>query len=119
CAGGGGAGWPAPSGGPGRGWPPRRPLPTAGAIRRRPRRLPVPRRGGHMSPDPATVLELYRGMLTIRRFEERAGTLFEAGQIPGSLHVCIGQEAVAVGVCAALRRDDYATSTHRGHGHCR
>jgi TPP-dependent pyruvate/acetoin dehydrogenase alpha subunit len=71
-----------------------------------------------MPVDSSALLALYRDMFTIRRFEERAGALFEAGQIPGSLHVCIGQEAVAVGVCAALRRDDYATSTHRGHGHC-
>ncbi len=65
-----------------------------------------------------TPLELYRTMLTIRRFEERVGALFGAGRIPGSVHLCIGQEAVAAGVCGALRADDYVTSTHRGHGHC-
>src|SRR4051812_17696065 len=57
-------------------------------------------------------------MLTIRRFEERVSALYFDGQIPGSVHLCIGQEAVAAGVCAALRRDDYVTSTPRAHGHC-
>lgn len=56
-------------------------------------------------------------MLLIRRFEERAAELRMAGLIPGFLHPYIGQEAVAVGVCAALGRDDVITSTHRGHGH--
>ncbi len=64
------------------------------------------------------LLALYRTMLTIRRFEERASALYLAGRLPGSVHLCIGQEAVAAGVCATLRRDDYVTSTHRGHGHC-
>jgi TPP-dependent pyruvate/acetoin dehydrogenase alpha subunit len=57
-------------------------------------------------------------MLTIRRFEEKAIELFEKGLIRGNVHPCIGQEAVSVGVCTALRRDDYMTSTHRGHGNC-
>jgi pyruvate dehydrogenase E1 component alpha subunit len=57
-------------------------------------------------------------MLTIRRFEETAIQLFERGLIRGNVHPCIGQEAVSVGVCAVLRRDDYMTSTHRGHGNC-
>jgi acetoin:2,6-dichlorophenolindophenol oxidoreductase subunit alpha len=65
----------------------------------------------------AECLALYRGMLLIRRFEERCNALFLQGRIPSTLHLYIGQEAVAVGVCAALRRDDYLTSTHRPHGH--
>jgi TPP-dependent pyruvate/acetoin dehydrogenase alpha subunit len=56
-------------------------------------------------------------MLRIRRFEERARELYAAGRIPGFIHLSIGQEAVAAGVCAPLRRDDYLLSTHRGHGH--
>jgi TPP-dependent pyruvate/acetoin dehydrogenase alpha subunit len=63
------------------------------------------------------LLELYRSMLLIRRFEERCNALFLQGRIPSTLHLYIGQEAVAVGVCAALRPDDYLTSTHRPHGH--
>lgn len=62
-------------------------------------------------------LEFLRQMLLIRRFEERASQLRAAGLIPGFLHPCIGQEAVAVGVCAALDPEDVLTSTHRGHGH--
>ena len=63
------------------------------------------------------LLDLYRRMLLIRRFEERAAELRMAGFIPGFLHPYIGQEAVAVGVCAALGPGDAITSTHRGHGH--
>jgi TPP-dependent pyruvate/acetoin dehydrogenase alpha subunit len=66
---------------------------------------------------PSDFLTLYRQMLLIRRFEERCNHLFLQGKIPSTLHLCIGQEATAVGVCAALRRDDYLTSTHRPHGH--
>ncbi|MCL6551811.1 MAG: thiamine pyrophosphate-dependent dehydrogenase E1 component subunit alpha [Firmicutes bacterium] len=61
---------------------------------------------------------LYRQMLTIRRFEEQVNELYTSARMPGLAHLYIGEEAVAVGVCAALRRDDYITSTHRGHGHC-
>jgi TPP-dependent pyruvate/acetoin dehydrogenase alpha subunit len=60
---------------------------------------------------------MYASMLRIRRFEERARELYHGGRIPGFIHLSIGQEGVAVGVCAALRRDDYLLSTHRGHGH--
>jgi acetoin:2,6-dichlorophenolindophenol oxidoreductase subunit alpha len=60
---------------------------------------------------------MYAGMLRVRLFEERARALFANGRIPGFLHVSVGQEAVAVGVSAALRADDYVLSTHRGHGH--
>jgi pyruvate dehydrogenase E1 component alpha subunit len=64
------------------------------------------------------MLRLYRVMLTIRRFEEKAMDLKARQIIPGLLHLYIGEEAVAAGVCAALRKDDYISSTHRGHGHC-
>jgi pyruvate dehydrogenase E1 component alpha subunit len=57
-------------------------------------------------------------MLLIRRFEEKAMELKARQVIPGLLHLYIGEEAVATGVCAALRQDDYISSTHRGHGHC-
>ncbi len=60
--------------------------------------------------------DLYRKMWEIRAFEEKAIELFTAGELPGFLHSQIGQEAVCVGTCAALRTDDYVTSTHRGHG---
>ncbi|MSP14904.1 MAG: thiamine pyrophosphate-dependent dehydrogenase E1 component subunit alpha [Chloroflexi bacterium] len=63
-------------------------------------------------------IELYRQMVTIRRFEEAVWELYTAAIMPGLAHLSIGQEAVPVGACAALRRDDYITSTHRGHGHC-
>ena len=56
-------------------------------------------------------------MLLIRRFEEKVEERFRAGELPGFLHVCIGQEAVAVGVCAALGGEDVIGSTHRAHGH--
>lgn len=56
-------------------------------------------------------------MLLIRRFEERCNALYMQGRIPSTLHLYIGQEAVAVGVCSVLRRDDYVLSTHRPHGH--
>lgn len=62
-------------------------------------------------------LALYTTMKTIRLFEERISDLYARGQIPGLVHLYIGEEAVAAGVCAVLREDDYITSTHRGHGH--
>jgi pyruvate dehydrogenase E1 component alpha subunit len=61
--------------------------------------------------------ELFREMLLIRRFEEKVEERFRAGELPGFLHVCIGQEAVAAGVCAALEPEDVIASTHRAHGH--
>lgn len=64
------------------------------------------------------LLELYRQMLLIRRFEERVKYLFLEGIMPGTIHQCMGQEACAVGVCAALEPDDILTPTHRGHGQC-
>jgi pyruvate dehydrogenase E1 component alpha subunit len=57
-------------------------------------------------------------MLKIRLFEDEVNQLYRGAKMPGLAHLYIGQEAVAVGVCEALRRDDYITSTHRGHGHC-
>jgi acetoin:2,6-dichlorophenolindophenol oxidoreductase subunit alpha len=63
-------------------------------------------------------LHLYRRMLMIRLFEEQVNDLYTRALMPGLAHLYIGEEAVAVGVCEALRPDDYITSTHRGHGHC-
>ncbi len=65
-----------------------------------------------------TLLSAYRTMKTIRAFEERVIAEFQAGNIPGFVHVYDGQEAVATGVCMHLSDDDYIGSTHRGHGHC-
>jgi TPP-dependent pyruvate/acetoin dehydrogenase alpha subunit len=70
-----------------------------------------------MTPGPDQLLEMYAAMLRVRLFEERARELYAGGRIPGFIHLSMGQEGVAVGVCAALRRDDYLLSTHRGHGH--
>ena len=61
---------------------------------------------------------MLKRMIAIRRFEERVKQLYRAGEITGAIHLYIGQEAVAVGACEALRDDDYVTSTHRPHGHC-
>jgi pyruvate dehydrogenase E1 component alpha subunit len=63
------------------------------------------------------TLDIYTRILRIRRFEEQVGKLFAQGQLPGFVHLYIGEEAVGAGVCAALRDDDYIISTHRGHGH--
>ncbi len=63
-------------------------------------------------------LRMYRRMLTIRLFEERVNDLYTRALMPGLAHLYAGEEAVAVGMCEALRADDYITSTHRGHGHC-
>src|SRR2546423_2089155 len=65
----------------------------------------------------AEPTELYRTVRLIRRFEERAIELVRSGEIVGGIHPYLGQEAIAAGVCAALRADDIITSTHRGHGH--
>lgn len=67
---------------------------------------------------PEKLREMLRTMQTIRRFEERASADYHADKIYGVVHAYIGEEAVAVGVCAALRDDDQIISTHRGHGHC-
>jgi TPP-dependent pyruvate/acetoin dehydrogenase alpha subunit len=63
-------------------------------------------------------LHMYAQMLRIRLFEEQANDLYMSAKMPGLAHLYDGEEAVAVGVCSALRDDDYITSTHRGHGHC-
>lgn len=63
-------------------------------------------------------LYMYEQMSKIRSFEENANELYLSRKMPGLTHLYIGEEAVAVGVCEALRQDDYITSTHRGHGHC-
>jgi len=63
------------------------------------------------------LLELYTTMMKIRVFENRIVDLYARGEVPGLAHLYIGEEAVATGICAALRDDDFITSTHRGHGH--
>lgn len=75
---------------------------------------PHPAGAGSAWPDSAG---LYRMVRLIRRFEERAIELVRSGEIVGGIHPYLGQEAIAAGVCGALRRDDLITSTHRGHGH--
>lgn len=64
-----------------------------------------------------TLILMFERMLKIRHFENRVKDLFAAGEMPGFVHLYLGQEAVAVGACAVLNKDDYITSTHRGHGH--
>lgn len=64
------------------------------------------------------LLEMFRRVLRIRRFEERVSFLCRTGEIPGFVHLSLGQEATAVGACWPLRPTDRITSTHRGHGHC-
>jgi len=66
----------------------------------------------------ADLMEMQRRMLLIRGFEERVGALYRDGEVPGFVHLSIGQEAAAVGGCWPLGPDDVITSTHRGHGHC-
>lgn len=68
--------------------------------------------------DNKRCLKMYEQMLTIRCFEEKAIELFEHNLIRGNIHPCIGQEAVSVGACTPLRRDDFMVNTHRGHGNC-
>src|SRR6476659_7800658 len=63
-------------------------------------------------------LRMYRKMIKIRSFEDQANKLYTRALMPGITHLYSGEEAIAVGVCEALRSDDYVTSTHRGHGHC-
>ena len=70
-----------------------------------------------ISPDDrAFLLGLYERMVLIRNFEDGVKFLFLEGSMPGTIHQCQGQEATAVGVCAALNEDDFITSTFRGHG---
>lgn len=70
-----------------------------------------------MEPTPDILRDLHHRMVRIRHFEEAAGRLAEAGRLPGFLHLYVGEEAVAAGVCANLRDTDQISSTHRGHGH--
>jgi pyruvate dehydrogenase E1 component alpha subunit len=71
-----------------------------------------------MDLDHGKMVGLYQTMLRIRRFEEKVMDLYARQRISGIVHLYIGEEAIATGVCANLQKDDYITSTHRGHGHC-
>jgi pyruvate dehydrogenase E1 component alpha subunit len=64
------------------------------------------------------LVEMYRKMFEIRSFEDKVFQLYSQNLVPGTIHLYGGEEAVAVGVCSNLKKDDYITSTHRGHGHC-
>lgn len=68
--------------------------------------------------DQQAILGMHRTMCRIRYFEEAASAKYKEGELPGFIHLSIGQEACAVGVCSTLEVSDYITSTHRGHGHC-
>lgn len=68
--------------------------------------------------DTPRLERLYRDLCTVRRFDERVIELFNQGVVKGTAHSCVGQEAIAVGACAALDARDYVVSHHRGHGHC-
>jgi TPP-dependent pyruvate/acetoin dehydrogenase alpha subunit len=71
-----------------------------------------------VSQEVALWLRMYRQMVAIRQFEAQVNDLYTRALMPGLAHLYIGEEAIAVGVCEALERTDYITSTHRGHGHC-
>ena len=68
-------------------------------------------------PDKDMMVQMYERMISIRFFEEAVSKEYKQGKLPGLVHLYMGQEASAVGVCSALHKDDYITSTHRGHGH--
>ena len=74
-------------------------------------------KAGESDLDKPQLLALYEQMMLIRRFELTAQDVYRKGEMPGFIHLYVGEEATAVGVCANLRRDDWVTSTHRGHGH--
>jgi acetoin:2,6-dichlorophenolindophenol oxidoreductase subunit alpha len=78
---------------------------------------PEQRRVETMSLTNEKMIQMYANIVKIRMFEERVAELFAAGKIPGFVHLYVGEEAVATGVCVNLRPSDYITSTHRGHGH--
>lgn len=78
----------------------------------------IPPSSGEISDDSASAAAALESLLAIRFFEEAVDGLFARGLMHGTMHLSIGQEAVATGVCAALRQTDYITSTHRGHSHC-
>ena len=71
-----------------------------------------------VSQEVALWLRMYRQMVAIRQFEAQVNDLYTRALMPGLAHLYVGEEAIAVGVCEALERTDYITSTHRGHGHC-
>lgn len=71
-----------------------------------------------MSISDQQLIEMWRTMTLIRHFERAVGNAYADGYIPGFIHLSIGQEAVAAGVCGALRKDDYIYVSHRGHGQC-
>lgn len=71
-----------------------------------------------LSLDKEKLVGMYRKMVEVRNFEEKVFELYGRNLVPGTIHLYAGEEAVAVGVCSNLRKDDYITSTHRGHGHC-
>jgi len=79
---------------------------------------PRPAAGGEVATGKEQWLRAYRQMVRIRLFEEQVNELYTRALMPGLAHLYSGEEAVAVGICEALRIDDYITSTHRGHGHC-
>ena len=64
------------------------------------------------------LIDFYKKMVLIRKFEFKTKEIFSSGKIPGFVHLYIGEEAVAVGVCSNLEKKDYIAGTHRGHGHC-
>ncbi|MCK4791675.1 MAG: thiamine pyrophosphate-dependent dehydrogenase E1 component subunit alpha [Desulfobacteraceae bacterium] len=68
-------------------------------------------------PNKKKLIQFYESMIKIRRVEEKLMEVFSKGEIPGFIHVCIGQEATPVAVCGHLRDTDYMSNTHRGHGH--
>jgi len=81
--------------------------------------------GGQMTTTPSniklpteTLTSLYHTMRRVRAFDERVATLFESGEVRGTAHSYVGEEAVAAAVCAQLTERDYVASNHRGHGHC-
>jgi acetoin:2,6-dichlorophenolindophenol oxidoreductase subunit alpha len=71
-----------------------------------------------VSVDRELGLRMLEQMVRIRAFENAANDLYRSAKMPGLTHLYVGEEAIAVGVCSALRQDDTITSTHRGHGHC-
>ena len=69
-------------------------------------------------PGKKKLIQFYEKMVRIRRVEEKLMEVFSKEEIPGFIHVCIGQEATPVAVCSHLKDSDYMSNTHRGHGHC-
>ena len=74
--------------------------------------------GHDLSANAESARTTLQGMWAVRLFEEAVDSLFARGLMHGTMHLSIGQEASAIGACAALRQTDFITSTHRGHGHC-